>query len=328
MTANPLTDPDYLPFKLDLAGRRLLLLHLTAAQRAEAAFLDERVLPPQPQALWCPLSMLPSAIAQPAPLDFIFHVGHCGSTLLSRLLQTWPALQVLREPLPLRTLAAAERHDDVVLRQLLSLWARPQAPAARTLIKATSTCNGLIAPILDANPHGRAILLDMPLSAYLATILKSEASLADVRAAAAGRLQMLVETTGASLSLASMRPAQVCAMGWLAERIRFGALAAGPFARRVLRVDFEQLLSRPAHVLAAIAAHLQLDPAGIDAALAAPAWRQYSKATAHRYDRQDRDHDLALAWQRCAPQIEEGLQWAEAFVQRHPACAPALPPQH
>ena len=51
-------DPEYLPFRLDLAGSRVLFVRLDARQRREAAFLDPRALPPQPQGAWLPLSML------------------------------------------------------------------------------------------------------------------------------------------------------------------------------------------------------------------------------------------------------------------------------
>ena len=43
------------------------------------------------------------------PIHFIFHSGHVGSTLLSRLLEEVPSQLGLREPLPLRSLA--ELHD-------------------------------------------------------------------------------------------------------------------------------------------------------------------------------------------------------------------------
>jgi hypothetical protein len=36
----PQTDPEFLPFKLDLVARRVLLVRLTAQQRREASFLD------------------------------------------------------------------------------------------------------------------------------------------------------------------------------------------------------------------------------------------------------------------------------------------------
>src|SRR5688572_14640957 len=179
----PQTDPEFLPFKLDPVARRVLLVRLTAQQRREAAFLDERALPAGVDGGWLPLEALQLEAKAP-PADAIFHIGHCGSTLLSRLLESWPQLQSLREPLPLRTLAEAwpqlhapesrlaPQEASRLLQALWTAWSRPLGGQARSVIKATSGCNGLLAPLLDAQPAMRAVLLDMPLRPYLATLLK------------------------------------------------------------------------------------------------------------------------------------------------------------
>ena len=44
MTTAAIDSPDFLPFKLDLVGRRVLWLRLDEAQRREAAFLDGRAV--------------------------------------------------------------------------------------------------------------------------------------------------------------------------------------------------------------------------------------------------------------------------------------------
>jgi hypothetical protein len=326
-----LDDPDYLPFKLDLAGRRVLMLRLTAGERADAAFLDERALPAAPQAAWVPLSMLADVTPSAARSDFIFHIGHCGSTLLARLLQSWPACQVLREPLPLRTLAGALDDGSLpadeaagLLHQLVALWSRPLGTTTRTLLKATSSCNGLIAPILASadEPRSGVLLLDMPLAPYLATLLKSQASIGDALAAETGRRAYLAARIGAhAASPQADGTAERCALGWLSERVRFHDAAQGEHAARVLRVDFERLLAAPGDVLAQIASHLQLPHDGVQAALDSPAWLRYSKADAYAYDAADRQHDLALSARRFAAEIEAGERWLDRFLKQHPQLA-------
>ncbi|KQY49303.1 sulfotransferase [Lysobacter sp. Root494] len=332
----PLDDPAYLPFKLDLVGRRALLVRFDAAQRREAAFLDDRALSPQADGGWIPLDQLLSFSIEAAHADAIFHIGHCGSTLLSRLLESWPRVQALREPLPLRTLAEAwpqrtqpesrlsARDTEHCLDALWSALSRPVADGGRVVIKATSSCNVLAEPLLRGHPETRAILLDMPLRSYLATLLKSPDSSRDATAGAIDRLRDLRARCGdEDLFLHALSVPQQCAMGWVAERLRFAALARA-YGERVLRIDFEQLLAEPESTLERIAAHYGLAPGGIVDAMRSPAWDRYSKAQSHGYGREDRAHDLMLAMQRHGADIAHAEQWHEAFLQRHPQLAADL----
>lgn len=326
MTISPVEDPDFLPIKLDLVGRRALFVRLSAEQRAEASFLDERALQPHVEAYWAPMPLVApgSTSGTGAAPDFIFHIGHCGSTLLSRLLHSWPELQVLREPLALRDIANSADADasplatgdrEHILRWLLARWSAPQRPHQRVLVKATSTCNALIEPILGLCPDVRAILLDAPLETYLATIFKSDTSIRDAAAGAVQRWRLLA---GDPESLQEMEWPQVCAMGWLAEQFRFAALLRGPAGARLLHVNFDDVLARPAAGLAVVAAHLSLDAEHLDAAMRSRDWERYSKAREHAYGAQDRLHDLTLARQRFAPAIAAGKSWVREFLKHHP----------
>lgn len=331
----PLDDATYLPFKLDPIARRVLLVRLDAAQRRDAAFLDERALSPQAGGGWVPLEQLLSwpMRSDATPAGAIFHIGHCGSTLLSRLLESWPGAQALREPLPLRTLAElwpqrtqpesrlSASDAERCLNALWSAWSRPAGDGERVVVKATSSCNMLIAPLLEGRPRMRAILLDMPLRPYLATLLKSPDSIRDATAGAADRLRDLRARCGdQDLLLHALSIPQQCAMGWVAERLRFAALARAS-GGRVLRVDFERLLAAPETVLAGIATHFGLAPEGVAEAMRSPAWGRYSKAQSHGYGREDRAHDLMLAMHRHGPEIAQAEQWRDTFLQRHPQCA-------
>lgn len=330
----PWSDPGFLPFKIDTITRQVLLLRLSAVQRDKAAFLDERALAGKPEGGWMAMdSFVGHMTTAPRAADAIFHIGHCGSTLLSRLLDSWQEVQGLREPLPLRTLAEAwprlEEADSRLspvharnwLGALWTAWSRPLAPHGRSIIKATSGCNGLIATVLDRQPTTRVVLLAMPLQPYLAALLKSPDSVRDAASAAGERLlDLRSRGLAEDVRLHALSLPQQCAMGWLAERIRFGALAA-QFPARVLRVDFEDLLAKPQATLQAIAAHLALDPAGVDRALTSPAWGRYSKQQEHGYGAADRAHDLTLATRMHANEIAEGVAWVDAFRQRHPQCA-------
>jgi hypothetical protein len=324
MPSNPLQDPQFLPFKLDLAGARVLFVRLDARQRAEAAFLDERALPAAAEGYWVGIdAWLAAPVATAASrLDWIFHIGHCGSTLLSRLLQAWPEAAPLREPLPLRALAALDAGNaqrmHTLLRRLLQDWARPLPPASRIVIKATSSCNVLADDALRLHADSRALWLDMALEPWLATILKSPGSVGDVLAAASERARLLAgDDDGIADELRGLPPPRQCAMSWLAERVRYARLRAA-LRDRCLHVDFDDLLARPEAVLSAIAAHLGLDHARIADALASPWWWRYSKAGEHAYAAADRAADLRLARERCGDAIRDAQAWLDGFVVRHP----------
>lgn len=340
MSASPIDSPEFLPFKLDLVGQRALWVRLDAGQRRAAAFLDERALPPRPEGGWLPLSdwLQAGGPASPRAADAIFHIGHCGSTLLARLLDTWPTVQSLREPLPLRVLAEAwpmRGRDDArlsaegaagLLQATWAAWSRPLAPGERSVIKVTSSCNALAEPLLQAWPDMRMLLLDMPLRPWLATLCKSPDSLIDAAQAAPERLRLLqAHGLGEGLALHAMSLPEQCAMGWLAERLRFRGLDAGAHGARVLRLDFEALLEQPAELLADIARHLRLDPDRVADAVASPHWDRYSKAQSHDYGRGDRAHDLALAMQRHGAAIAAGERWVEAMRRRHAGIVDGYP---
>jgi hypothetical protein len=175
-----------------------------------------------------------------------------------------------------------------------------------------------------AGGDGRALLLDMPLVPYLSTLFKAEASIRDALAAEPGRRRHLAGLIAADTLPQADSVPERCALGWVAERIRFHALSQGEQGARVLRIDFEDLLARPEAVLAGIATHLQLPHDALAAALASPVWSRYSKAQTHAYDASDRRHDLALAGRHFAAEIDLGRRWRERFAQRHPQFGAAL----
>ena len=145
----------------------------------------------------------------PRPLHFIFHTGHVGSTLVSRLLDETGQVLSLREPLPLRTLA--EAHDvlhapesllgpqqfDGLLDTLLRLWRRGYAATRAVVIKATSSAARLAPVLLERSAASRAIYLNLRAEPALATLLAGANSLIDLRGHGAERLKRLTGVIGA-----------------------------------------------------------------------------------------------------------------------------------
>ena len=184
-----MADPGVFPQRLDTETGRVLFVKLTEARIRDAAFLDDRVLGNDVLGSWIPLEALADVRPpEQAPPQWIFHIGHCGSTLLSRLLPAVAPLWPVREPMVLRSLAGAlrasggSRSDDWqrLFDMMVSLVSRSFHSDEPALIKATSDCNNLIEPALARSAASRAVLMYVPLKSYLATMIVDGAARPDV----------------------------------------------------------------------------------------------------------------------------------------------------
>jgi hypothetical protein len=331
--------------QLDLVQRRALIVRITEAELRTASFLDERLGMQGRVGFWMPLEGIAAAAssvsqAQPSA-DFIFHIGHCGSTLLSRLLDQSSNVLGLREPLPLRELSENMRDLESPLSRLnraqwegvlaasLTLLGRRFTEQQRIIIKATSTCNGLVDPVLGLYPESRAVLLYIRLEPYLATMAKGVAGGLDALHAAPARLQFLHDfLDDRSIRLPDLETPEIVAMNWVAELARFEHLSrTSPARERLLMLDFEQLLADIPGVLGDVCRHLDIPEADSDSTqdphtsvLAA-----YAKSPTHVYSATDREHDLNLSRRKFPVQIERGLRWAEQIMQKYEQLAALRP---
>src|SRR5689334_14599649 len=90
------------PQKLDAERDQVFLVRMDQAAYRTASFLDDRILSPAMKGIWIPWAVVAQAmnpIVTQRPLHFIFHTGHVGSTLLSRLIDETQVTLGLREPL-------------------------------------------------------------------------------------------------------------------------------------------------------------------------------------------------------------------------------------
>lgn len=321
-------DASLLPHMADLANDRVLIALLTEADYRAASFLDQRLLTDRIGREWMAWDALPDlGPAAPRP-HHIFHIGHVGSTLVSRLLAETGDVLPLREPMLLRTLAqVAERIDrpesvwspDLYRQRLaqVSGWlGRGFAAGQVAMVKASSVITAIADDL--TGKAGRALFLYAPLARYIETILAGEASLAETLAQAPARMARLaVLLPDLPFALWQLAPITRVAMSWLCE-MATAARTLPPADPRHLWVDFEAMLADPATSLTAQARHfgLALDAARIEAALAGPIMRQYSKAPEHGYSPDLRRQLQAQAAAEHAPAIAEAIAWVEALAAR------------
>ncbi|MFI4967669.1 MAG: hypothetical protein ACHQAU_02990 [Gammaproteobacteria bacterium] len=330
-------NPDCLLQDLDLVNRRGLLVALREVDYRNASFLDHRALKPDTAGAWFPLPMLlqqATAIQPTTPAHFIFHVSHCGSTLVSRLLAELPGCLPLREPLPILSLSQARRELalpasrldgpgwDALFDLSLRLASRGYRTGERTVLKATSVCANLLAPLSSRSHGSHALLLYTDLETWLTTMLRDEKVRENGRYYAPAWLTDFMAITGhADLRLAAMTDAEQFALNWLTGMLHFQrALAAAP--ERTLLCDFEGFLAEPAAALRKTAGFFGLDASRAEEAASGPLMRSYAKNPAKPYDREQRRQELKLARNQVGGEIDAGLAYAEKLTQQIPALMP------
>lgn len=333
--------PNGYPQKIDLIRELILCLDLNAATYRAASFLDDRILTPSTRGGWIPIARLVDAslqVAQAAPVHFIFHTGHVGSTLVSRLLDETGRVLSLREPLPLRTLAevledlhrpwslTSEQRFDELLDLFMRLWSRSYDPNGSVVVKATSSAGTLAPAILRRHPASRAIYLNVSAETYLATLLAGANSAQDLRGHGPSRMRRLHASSGIEQPpLHAMSPGELVAMSWLVESLS-QRKAVQEFSGQAIAVDFDRLLANLGGTLTAILEHFELpaDAALLGRLVNSSALRSYSKAPELPFTPGHRQQLLSDARHRHAHEIRKGLEWLETLGKSYPEIAAVL----
>ncbi len=331
-------DARLLTHLVDLLTDQVLLSHLTEDDYRKASFLDQRIITPQLRRQlvpWAELSKINQS--QGAAPQYIFHIGHVGSTLLSRLLGEIDTVLALREPQLLRTLCEIsqiryepespwspevyeKRFSDTVH------WlSRSFHPNQRVMIKASSFVSEL-APQLLAMPTD-ALFLYAPLDRYIPTILAGEASVQETHLMAGARLKRLTQHLGEPPArLWELSLAQRVAMSWMCELVTLFIAQKTSQSANVLWMDFEAFLNSPQDQLITAASHFSLDLSERKAAelVSGPIMSSYSKAPEHDYSPNLRQELLAEANQNHAADIRAAILWTEKIATEFPLVADAM----
>ena len=318
--------PDAYPQTVDLVRNLVLVIRMDAQAYGTASFLDDRVLGPSTQGAWLPGAAVTRAsrlAAAPKPLHFIFHTGHVGSTLLSRLLDETGVVLGLREPLPLRTLADA--HDvlgrpdsllaqgqfDGLMDMLLRLWSRGYAATQAVAVKATSSAGRIAPELLARSAASRAVYMSLRPEPYLATLLGGANSATDLRGHGPGRMRRLLE--GGELPLAPLHAfsaGELAALGWLVETMARDRLRATHGAR-VLALDFDDFLLDVSGGLTRVLSHFGLaaDQGTLASLLRSPVLAVYSKAPHLPFPPGERAARLEQSRRENGAEIAKGIAW-------------------
>jgi len=310
-----LTSPDDYLFAFE--GDTAIMLAMDRAAYRRSIFLDERIDPASEAARHPPLASLTAAA--PPPMGWIFHVAHCGSTLLARALDTGDRL-VLREPLALRQLAidaaTGTRPVDWAnkLALVTALLARRYDAAPMTVVKANVPVNFILPDIMATTPEAPAILLHFPLGDYLAAILRSPASRQWLRGITQTLRPAIVAHAGGLPDDDAGRAAAL----WLAQmQVYEAAMARFP---NVHSLDAEALFGDPSAVLTAASALFGAPMAAnaVAAITSGPLFKTYSKNPTLAFDDLARRARQQAQAEALAPEIAAARDWVAARTRDTP----------
>ncbi|NOT40492.1 MAG: hypothetical protein HOP13_08370 [Alphaproteobacteria bacterium] len=322
----------------DLVRDKALLVELGAATYRRASFLDERILKQGAKGAWMELGRVMEAahsVKLQHPLHFIFHTGHVGSTLVSRLLDETGTVFPLREPAALRQLAetydAGGRVDSLInargfgilLGGLLKLWSRGDAATKAVVLKATSSVGRMAPALLAQQTTARAIYINLRAEPYIVTLLAGANAALDLRGHGAERFRRLVNYGVAELQpLHQHSRGELAAASWLVETwSQQKALDAG--GARMIAVDFDTLLGDTGGEIGRIVLHLGLPHTSNYLANVplSPVLTRYAKAPEHAYSPALRAQLLNEARTREAEEIAKGLAWLDRMAAANAAVA-------
>lgn len=287
-----------------------------------ASFLDDRMLKDPFDAQIVPWTAIEEAAKDDMRSDarWIFHIGHVGSTLVSRLLGELEDVLALREPRLLRDLALTP--VDVRGRYIAPaprLMSRTFAEAEVACVKATSFASE-IAPEL-VPPGERALLMFATPRNYIGSILAGENSVEEMRLLAGSRAQRL---NSRQIYLPSQNDADLAAAAWACEITALEQAAERMVGREILWVDFDQMLGEMDSALTGVANFFGFDSRRAGEIASGPLMGRYSKAPEYEYGANLRRELIAEAGERFESNIGRALAMLASGGEKSPLLGRAL----
>ena len=284
-------------------GSTAVFMPMDRAAYHRSIFLDGRISPAADRVMKLPAEALTEPARAPAPTGWIFHVAHCGSTLLARALDRPSASLVLREPLALRQLALFPDKGRLGLTAaMLSKRYQGELP---TIVKANVPVNFLLPELVAIDPGARAVFLYATLRDYLLAILRSDNHRDWLRRVTTQLAPHLGDLSG-------LPDAERCAALWLAQIRAFtAAIGLMPNARTL---DAEAFFADPRPILKAAAAHLGVAMTDAEAGetVEGPLFATYSKNPEQAFDNEARLARRAELEGPLAGEIDRAQDWVEA----------------
>lgn len=271
-------------FLLSLEENDAIFIDMDRDAYHRSIFLDGRISPRAQRLTRVPLRQLED-LSSRYPLGeagYIYHVAHCGSTLLARALDLPQSNLVLREPMALRQLGVlgAAHFDDPGetwrrrARLAHQMLARRYAKGAASIVKANVPVNFIVPHFDDLAGGPPSIAIYFSLEDYLIAILRSPNHRRWVENVSGEVRPAIAALTGAAAPASS---AAAAALLWLAQmRVYHRLMEKNP---RAASLNAEDLFNRPGETIAAAFAHFGQPqaPGVVEAIAGSELFARYSK---------------------------------------------------
>jgi hypothetical protein len=318
-------DARWLAQALDPSAGVARLIAMDRDSYRAASFLDDRIMQTPLDAQLVSWTLIEEAITDDLRSDarWIFHIGHVGSTLISRLLGEIEGVLAIREPRVLRDVAlmpAEIRHR--YLAPLTRLMSRTFDEREFACVKATSFVSEIAAELVP--PHGRVLFMYAAPRNYVASILAGENSVRELQTLAPSRTERLRQR---DIDLASASgDAALAAVAWACEMTALEAASEQLTNHHVGWMDFDWALDDLANALGEAVEIFGLR-AGADRVreiASGPLASRYSKATEYEYSADLRRELIAEALAAHGHAIDDALAMLARAAEKSPLLARAL----
>jgi len=318
-------DATWLAQALDPSAGVVRLIAMDRDSYRAASFLDDRITQLAVDAQLVSWTLIEEAITDDLRSDarWIFHIGHVGSTLMSRLLGEIDGVLAIREPRLLRDLALMPASiRPRYLAPVPRLMSRSFDDRETACVKATSFVSEIAAELVP--PQQRVLFMYAAPRNYVASILAGENSVRELHALGPSRTARLRQR-GIDLGPAS-GDAALAATAWACEMTALEAGSEKLTNHYVGWMDFDRALEDLPDALGEAVEVFGFDatPERSREIAHGPLTRRYSKAAEYEYSAELRRELIAEASAAHGRAIDDALAMLTRAAEKSPLLARAL----
>jgi hypothetical protein len=257
----------------------------------------------------------------------IFHVAFCGSTLLSRVLDTTGSVFVYKEPQVLTDLEVVKRQGgtfgpgghawEQVLGLVLSQFNSPVDAACARVIKPSNLMNSIVPDICGLSDNNRAVFLAMEPRSFLIAVLRGGSNRVSYIFRVLENLGATVPEIGRIVSNMNLEGegelslvARKILLAYALQMHIFSQATASLPNDRYYQLSYEQLVESPHEHVGKVSSYLdlQLNPQQISRNIDST-FELHSKVNDRRFDSRTAAEVSVQVSEHYGEVIDEALKW-------------------